>query len=56
MFFCFSRDNYGATPKDRLSEEEENYREIVGLLNRKSGFDPQQQSQQRTSRVSVLLC
>ena len=50
----FFRDKYDATPKDRLSEEEENYTEIVGLLNRKSEFVPQQQSQQQTSGVSVL--
>lgn len=54
MCFFFFRDKYGATPKDRLSEEEENYTEIVGLLNRKNEFVPQQQSQQQTSGVSVL--
>ena len=54
IFFIF-RDNYGATPKDRLSEEEEYYEEIVSLLNVKSGFVPQQQSQQHTSGVSGLM-
>ena len=60
VFFCFFvfvffRDKYGATPKDRLSEEEEYYEEIVSLLNVKSGFVPQQLSQQHTSGVSGLM-
>lgn len=41
--FCDCRDNYGATPKDRLSKEEENYQEIVHLLDGKSKLVPQQQ-------------
>ena len=52
VLFLFSfRDKYGATPKDRLSEEEENYGEIVSLLNRRSGFVPPQ----KTSGVSGLM-
>ena len=30
------RDKYGATPKDRLSEREENYQEIINILDSKS--------------------
>ena len=33
---CGFRDRIGATPKERLSEEEENYQEIVDLLDKKS--------------------
>ena len=55
---CNCRDNYGATPKDRLSEEEENYREIIDLLNKNSKPVPQQQSvpvlQKPTIKVSIL--
>ena len=52
---CNCRDNYGATPKDRLSEEEENYHEIIDLLNKNSKPVPQQQSVPKpTIKVSIL--
>ena len=35
-WICDFRDKYGATPKDRLSGEEENYQEIVCLLDSKN--------------------
>ena len=52
---CNCRDNYGATPKDRLSEEEEYFHEIIDLLNKNSKPVPQQQSVPKpTIKVSIL--
>ena len=35
-WICGFRDHVGATPKERLSEEEGNYQDIVNLLDSKS--------------------
>lgn len=48
---CDFRDKYGATPKDRLSEGEVNYQEIIDLLDSKT--DPV--LQEHIIKVSVYF-